>query len=399
MGYYNGWLPGDGKPPSTDDRTEQSTGSEGATETTDWRSRLLAEGTLPLADPDGEPPDTNSYGSFAEPESQQPESLDTIKAAEPSSRSEKEAASGRCAPAIVLDVYDWEFCAWLGARDPEMSKPEMRALIERVWRETDTPGKPSWPPALVEGRCRWRPDVAGCYEPASHAIELVSGRAENFTLRILLHELAHALISESDEMASCADDWTHRQSVCGHGSLFRCVADDLYIRYAGLETAGVCGQAPDLDPGGWQLLAPDEYEWGVVHSAAQVIDPESNHTLLVRCATHYEEPGEPVSQLDIVLLLDHGWAFRQAAPDYLVRIRYRFSGEEHLSDSRWLTDEDLTAAFWPEDDASSLARRFQGADRLFLRIEYTQRDAVQVEFDLGDSPALALIQDTCTQES
>lgn len=358
----------------------------------DWVGRLLDE-TSQTRMP--EQPGDEPLGSLTEPESQQQESLDNIQATELSSRSEKEVASGRCAPAIVLGVYDWEFCAWGGARDPEMSKPEMQELIGRVWLETRTPGKPSWPPTLEEGRCGRLPDVAGCYVPASHAIEVVSGRAENFTLRVLLHELAHALISDSDEMASCTDDWTHRQSVCGHGNLFRCVADDLYVRYAGLDTAGVCGQAPDLDPGDWQLLTADEYEWGVVHSAVQVQDLESNHTLLVRCATHYEQSGEPLRQLDIVLLLDHGWTFRQAAPDYLVRIRYRFSGEEHLSDSRWLTDEDLTAAFWPEDDASSLARRFQGADRLFLRIEYTQRDTVQVEFDLGDSPALTLIQETC----
>ena len=265
-----------------------------------------------------------------------------------------------------------------------MSKPEMLELIERIWRETDAPGRPSLAPALVEGSCWWLPDVAGCYEPVSHAIEVVSGRAENFTSRVLLHELAHALISGSDEMASCADDWTHRQSVCGHGNLFRCVADDLYVRYAGLDTAGVCGQAPDLDPGDWLLSAPDEYEWGVVHSAAQVTDPESNHRLWFRCVTNYEQSEEPERQLETVLSLVHGWEehgrrLRQAASDFL-RIRYRFSDEEHLSDTWLLTDEYLTTAFWREPDASSLMRRFQGADRLFLRIQYTQRDIVQAEF-------------------
>ncbi len=324
---------------------------------------------------------------------------DTIQAAELSSRAEKEIASGRCAPAIVLGVYDWESCAWLGTRDPEMSKPEMQALIARVWRETDTPGKPSWPPDLEEGPCGWLLDVAGCYEPASHAIEVVSGRSENFTLQVLLHELAHALISDSDEMAACADDWTHRQSVCGHGNLFRCVADDLYVRYAGLDTAGVCGQAPDLDPGDWQLLAPDESEWGVIHSAAQVTDPESNHTLRIMCVTNYEQSGEPARQLEAILFLEHGRRLRRAAPDYQVRIRYRFSDEEYLSDRRWMTDENLTMALWPERDASSLVGRFQGADRLFLRIEHTQRDIVQVEFDLGDSPALAVTQEACNYES
>lgn len=362
VGYYGGWLSDDGEPPSTDDRTEFSAGSERDTET--------VARDMP----------------------------DTVQAAELRSRAEKGIASGRCAPTIVLGVYDWEFCAWFGVPDSELSRPEMRALIERVWRETDTPGKPSWPPELEEGSCGWLADVAGCYEPVSHAIVLVSGRAENFTTRLLLHELAHALIAGSDEMASCAEDWTHRQSACGHGSLFRCVADDLYVRYAGLDTAGVCGQAPDLDPGNWQLLAPDESEWGVVHGAAQVTDPESNHTLQVMCATNYEQ-SESERQLETILFLEHGSRLRRAAPDQRVRIRYRFSEEEHLSDSQWLTDENLTIALWPEQDASSLARRFEGADRLFLRIEYTQRDTVQVEFDLGDSPALAVIQDTCSHES
>lgn len=353
----------DDRPQPTDDRVETSARSE--------RETAMVAGGMP----------------------------DTIQAAELRSRSEKEIASGRCAPAVVLGVYDWEFCAWLGTRDPEMSRPEMQELISRVWRETDTPGKPSWPPDLKEGSCGWLLDVAGCYEPASHAIEVVSGRAKNFTLQVLLHELAHALISYSDEMAACADDWTHRQSVCGHGNLFRCVADDLYVRYAGLDTAGVCGQAPDLDPGDWQLLAPDESEWGVTHSGAQVTDPESNHTLGITCVTNYEQSGEPERQLRTFLLLEHGWRLRRAASDHQVRIRYRFSDEEYLSDSRWLTDENLTMAVWPEHDASSLVRRFQGADRLFLRIEYTQRDIMQVEFDLGDSPALVVTQEACNYKS
>ena len=389
VGYYNGWLPGDSEPPSTDD--------PGAA--VDWASHLgLSE--------DGKPPSTDDRTEFSaglgEGDGGGRDMPDTIQAAELSSRSKTEVAAGRCAPTIVLGVYDWEFCAWFGVPDSEMSRPDMRILIERVWRETDTPGKPKLPPELEEGSCGWLADVAGCYVPVSHSIVLVSGRAENFTLRLLLHELAHALIADSAEMASCADDWSHRQSACGHGNLFRCVADDLYVRYAGLDTAGVCGQAPDLDPGDWQLLAPDEYEWGVVHHAAQVTDPESNHKLQIICATNYEQLGESQRQLETILFLDHGWnPYRRsgrrmaAEPDYRVRIRYRFSNEEHQSDSRWLTDESLTIAIWPEHDASSLARRFQGADRLFLRIEYTQQDIVQVEFDLGDSPALAMTQETC----
>lgn len=179
-------------------------------------------------------------------------------------------------------------------------------------------------------------------------------------------------------------------------------------------TAEATGQAPDLDPGDWQLLAPDEYEWGVVHGVAQVKDPVSDQTLGVICTTDYTPSGEPERQLDVVLLLEHGrripgvpsvglvtnpWTVssrsREIAPDHLLPIRYRFSGEEHLSDSRWVTDENLTIAWWPEHDATGLVRRFAGAGRLFLRIEYTQQDTVQVEFDLGDSPALTLIEEAC----
>lgn len=386
VGYYNtGLLSEIRQLLPTDDQAEHNANSE-----TD-APRLTSDGWWPTTSFMQAPLDTMP---------------DTIQATELRSRSETEVASGRCAPTIVLGVYDWEYCAWSGTRDIQMSKPEMLELIERVWHETDSPG--TLPPDLEEDSCGWPPDAPGCYEPVSHAIRIVSGSAENFTLRLLLHELAHALIAGSDEMASCVDDWTHRQSACGHGNLFRCVADDLYVRYAGLDTAGVCGQAPDLDPGGWQLLAPGESEWGVVHSLAQVTDPVSNHTLQIMCATNYEQLDEPERQLVTILFLEHDGRLdaldrwrrqRAAAPDYQVRIRYRFSDEEHLSDSRWLADENLNIALWPEHDASSLARRFQGANRLFLRIEYTQQDIVQAEFDLGHSPALALVQEACEHDS
>ena len=177
-------------------------------------------------------------------------------------RPEDRTADGRCGHRVNdTDFYEWEDCAWGDHSDPAMGRVEMEALAARVWAETKARGKPSDPPALTEGHCTERRAVA-CYLPGTHTISIESG----VTLRTLLHELAHALITGDDVMADCYTDWTSVVPHCAHGALFRCAADALYVRYADLDAAGVCGTPPDL--GDWTVsssysLAGAYTEWAV----------------------------------------------------------------------------------------------------------------------------------------
>lgn len=160
-------------------------------------------------------------------------------------RPENRTADGRCAHLIDdTNFYDWEECAWGRHPDPVMGRAEMQTLAAEVWGQTMARGKPDSPPALVEGQCR-SAHAAACYIPATHTISIESG----VTRWSLLHELAHALISGDDIMADCYADWRARVPSCAHGALFRCAADALYVRYADIDTAGVCGAVPDT--GDW----------------------------------------------------------------------------------------------------------------------------------------------------
>ncbi len=160
-------------------------------------------------------------------------------------RPDDRTADGRCTHRVNdTDFYEWEDCAWGAVADPVMGRAAMQALAERVWSETKARGKPDRPPTLTEGRCR-EARAAARYFPGSHTISIESG----VTLRALLHELAHALVSGDDVLADCYADWTSIVPHCAHGPLFRCAADALYVRYADLDPAGVCGAVPDT--GDW----------------------------------------------------------------------------------------------------------------------------------------------------
>ena len=160
-------------------------------------------------------------------------------------RHEDKTASGRCTHTISdTDLYAWEECAWRGRPDPVQNRAAMQALATRVWNETLARGKPANPPTLVEGQCRGN-HAAACYLPSTHTISIESG----VTLRVILHEIAHALITGDAVMADCYADWTSVVPHCAHGALFRCAADALYQRYADIDQAGVCGTAPDT--GDW----------------------------------------------------------------------------------------------------------------------------------------------------
>ena len=287
---------------------------------------------------------------------------------------EDRSAQGRCAPAIVMGIYDWEQCAWGTSPDPEMSRSEMTALVEKIWAETKARGKPDQPPTLTEGYCG--ADVLGCYLASTHTIQL----SEGFTLWTLLHELAHALISENDTMSDCDDDWTHRVPGCWHGEWYRCAADALYSRYGGIESAGVCGTPPALAPGDWFLMTPSETEWGIIHAGAWLYDTAGDYQLIVRCDTDYEHDAH--KSLAMLLFLPRG-----ASEDQLT-VRTRFTGEQSTTNEQWHVSTESDDTLWP-NDVSGLLQRFAGADKLHMSVEYGSRDTDRATFNLGDSPAVS----------
>ena len=114
-------------------------------------------------------------------------------------RHEDRTASGRCTHTISdTDLYAWEECAWRGRPDPVQNRAAMQTLAARVWGETLARGKPDNPPTLVEGQCGGS-HAAACYLPSTHTISIESG----VTLRVILHEIAHALITGDAVMADC----------------------------------------------------------------------------------------------------------------------------------------------------------------------------------------------------
>ena len=177
------------------------------------------------------------------------------------------APSGRCADSISGGAYDWEECAWDGYWDDRtynhsLADTEGQALVERIWAEVDTEGKPSDPPTseLVPAGSTCAQAVEGgviiaCYQPEKHHIR----RLDSF-LQTLLHETAHALIALHPSVQACrAHSDPHRYNTCVHNDIFRCVSDHLYVQYAGIPSAGVCGETPDTPPAPSSVYSWDSF--------------------------------------------------------------------------------------------------------------------------------------------
>ena len=320
---------------------------------------------------DGTPPQAQAEQPEPEPADPEPESRWLP-------RPEDRIAAGRCAPAVVMGIYDWEGCAWGVSDDPEMSRSKMTAMVANVWSETKARGKPTDPPNLTEGYCG--DEALGCYLASSHTIQLTRG----FTLRTLLHELAHALTSGADEHRACTDDWTHRRPECWHGDLYRCAADALYVRYAGTDAAGVCGTPPDLEPGDWRLGEPFETEWGVIHAYASILDTNSDYQLFARCKSHFGTEGR---------WMDLGMGLPRDADGGELRVVTRLTGDTAPSDVSWgVGVDDAATVFWP-GEVTLPAERWRGT--LHIAVHYGDRDTDRTSFDLGDSPALAIVRSAC----
>ena len=178
--------------------------------------------------------------------------------------------SGRCASAISAGVYQWEQCAWAdywenAAYNWSLSDSEAADLIERIWAEVEVDGKPVSPAtsALIPAgsQCtEWTDSgyVIGCYQPSLHHIR----RLDAF-LETLLHETAHALVADHPSIQRCRSITDNDEyQACAHNDIFRCVANHLYVEYAGIPDAGVCGTATDggttgTSPAQWTSTTDD----------------------------------------------------------------------------------------------------------------------------------------------
>lgn len=226
------------------------------------------------------------------------------------SRPENRTAEGRCTHRINDDdLYEWEECAWRTYTDPVLGRDAMNALAARVWTETLARGKPEGLPALTEGQCAGY-HAAACYLPATHTISIETG----VTLRAILHELAHALITGDAVMSDCYADWTAVVPHCAHGPLFRCAADALYQRYADLDPAGVCGTVPDT--GDWAVSSSDSLagsytEWSI-NDGTSVFAVH----LVIRCTAG--------THLRVVFQRGDEW---RLGPHGVALVDYRFGGQ------------------------------------------------------------------------
>ena len=149
-----------------------------------------------------------------------------------------DAPTGRCASLVSsADVYDWERCAW--GEHTAVIGVDAVELVAEIWTDTrvESINETRPPPALrrlIGIECG--PGTGGCYNQRTHTII-----RRDDTLRTLLHETAHALTSEHPTVQPCTAMFDADNLVCVHNDIFRCVANYLYVRYADLDDAGVCG--------------------------------------------------------------------------------------------------------------------------------------------------------------
>ena len=214
----------------------------------------------------------------------------TVPAADP---------SGRCASAIASGVYQWEQCAWADywedtAYNRSLSDAEARTLIGRIWAEVGVDGKPTTPPtaALIPAGSECATSVPGggfiigCYQSDRHHIR----RLDSF-LETLLHEVAHALVANHLTVTACrgiTDDDDYQ--ACAHNDVFRCVANHLYMEYAGIPDAGVCGTAPETESAG-----PQQTRWG------SYTDDDGDHYAWVDASWHNRPSPHEDSAVELVV--------------------------------------------------------------------------------------------------
>ena len=260
-------------------------------------------------------------------------------------------ASGRCADTLSEDIYEWEFCAWQNFRESDkhnytLSDSEAAELISRVWAEVYVEGKPANAPtselaplgvvcaAPIEGGGF----NIGCYQRAENHI-----RRTDALLDTLLHELAHALVRDHPSITECSTvNGTNQYRICIANDIFRCVADHLYVTYAEIPSAGVCGTATppvaDESQDTWDIRpirngGKIAYVNSFYHSLPY---PHEGATvnLVVRCRPSDPE-AEPEADtdsddLDVFLWFESGYLAGQHTNNELIPVSYVFGSYELL---------------------------------------------------------------------
>ena len=263
------------------------------------------------------------------------------------------APNGRCANLLADGVYGWERCAWRGcefneACNPQISEKTAQHLINLIWNEVATQGKPKQPPTNqldpTDTFCTLDDEPVSCYVPSKHHIRRIEG-----DLQTVLHETAHALVTKSKLSRSCiTTDNETEDTICGHHDLFRCVADHLYQRYAGLAPAEVCGttlqsQQPNtIKKQGWRV-------WREAASGRVLTSLTADfHTrpapyknseawLTVQCAD---------GDVDIYLGIDEGALIGQPNLQGRVRVAHAFLPPADFIANDWLANFSERATFY-----------------------------------------------------
>ena len=305
--------------------------------------------------------------------------------------------SGRCAHTIANGPYDWERCAWAGYWEDRMynhslSDGEGRALIAKIWAEVVAEGKPTDPPTseLVPAGSTCATAVAegvitACYQPGSHHIR----RLDSF-LQTLLHETAHALVALHASVQACQRySDPHDYNACVHNDIFRCVSDHLYVQYAGIPPAGVCGQAEQLPlvpdyADRWDTFSPEG--GGRIAGVSAYVHTrgfpheESVDWLYVRC----DQEG-----FDVYLSVEQGYLAGQIFQNNGIPVGYAFLPADFFSwdetsqrdfiaanreQSLWRESTDNLAAFLPVDLQVDFVNAAVNADNGWLLISIENWD-------------------------
>ena len=284
-----------------------------------------------------------------------------------------DAPSGRCASQIPSGVYNWETCAWHGYRENpvfnySLSDAEAAALIEQIWEEVNVANKPEQPPtnSLVPAGSECANITAsgftiGCYEPDRHHIR----RLDAF-LDTLLHEVAHAFVTDDPSVIDCVNGSTDSDhQACAHNDVFRCVADHLYATYAGIPSAGVCGTTPTTTTGGpttnpttsttsWEVPYWDS---GALLTAVDAAYHDREYpyeedwaSLVVRCST--------TGQVDVFFAVESGYLSGQREQANRIPVVYQFYPVGWLSWSdaaldAWHDNNPLSVEYWYESDSNT----------------------------------------------
>ncbi len=269
---------------------------------------------------------------------------------------------GICAYAIPKGTYDWELCAWRDYRSDKkynhfVSESQAQSLAQRIWDEVNTPGKPDKPPTMEivpSGTDCASGKTIGCYIPDRHHIR----RLDSFK-HVLLHDLAHALIADSPEIRAC--ELAFDYNACAHGDLFRCVANHLYVKYAQIPDAGVCGIAPAIDNDNyftWEsgtdsetdplTLESTEQHFASLKAIAQ--DRQWSYLtsptyLTIRCINKTE--------LEVIFWVESGLLsgiFDPSSPFHnRIPVVYRFGTRTGPIEEPWLESQENRAAFLPQE--------------------------------------------------